>query len=138
MFRLFLAGSVEEKMYERQVHKSGLEKTIFTEGNEAEKRYFDKHALCKVFEQIPDGKCELLRRFENNGAVRVLDPHRYDLVRAHATVVGISDHGGLYDKKRKRAFANGAAKASKRLRTAPDVEPGVVSDGESHQNQISS
>jgi hypothetical protein len=136
VFRLFLAGSIEEKMYEKQVHKSGLEKTIFTEGSKAETRYFDKHELCKVFAQIPDGKCELLQRFEKEGVAQVIDPHRYDLVRAHSTVVGISNHSNLYGQKRKSAFADGAIEASKRLKLstveqAEDTLAGVVSDSDS-------
>ena len=136
VFRLFLAGSVEEKMYEKQVHKSGVETTVLTGGSKAAQRYFDKHELCKVFAQIPDGNCELLRRFEEEGVAKVLDPRRYDLVRAHSTVVGISNHTDLYYNKRKSVFANAATEASKRLKPSRENEPeegveGVVSDNDS-------
>jgi len=121
VYRLFLAGSIEEKMYERQVHKVGLGKTIFTKGNKPEARYFDKHELCKVFAQVPDGNCELLKRWEKEGVGRVYDAHRYDLVRAHHTVVGISNHTTIYHQKRKSAFSDVTHAQKKRLKLTTDV-----------------
>lgn len=106
VYRLFMAGGIEEKMYEKQVHKTGLETTIFTEGSKPATRYFDKHELSKVFAQIPDGKCELLKRFEQEGVAQVLDAHRHDLVRAHSSVIGISNHSAIYRQKRKAAFSD--------------------------------
>lgn len=124
VYRLFLAGSVEEKMYERQVHKTGLEKTIFTEGSWV-KSHFDKHELSKVFAQIPDGSCELLKRFEKEGVAKVVDAHRHDLIRAHSSVVGICNHSKIYVQKRKSAFSNAANVTSKRLKMtiAGETEP---------------
>ena len=138
VYRLFLAGSVEEKMYEKQVHKSGMEISIFTEGKEDEKRYFDKHELCKIFCQVPDGKCELLKRFEQEGVARVVDAHRHDLVRAHSSVIGISNHSNVYVQKRKSAFCDVPKyNASKRQKVTEAVEmeadadaQGVVSESE--------
>lgn len=121
VYRLFLAGSIEEKMYEKQVHKSGLEKTIFTEGNKPETRYFDKHELCKIFDQVPDGTCELLKRFEKEGVAQILDPHRYDLVRAHPAVVGISNHSTIYGQKRKCAFSDATYMDAKRLKETTEL-----------------
>jgi SNF2 family DNA or RNA helicase len=114
VYRLFLAGSVEEKMYEKQVHKAGLATTIFTEqkhgthGMMTEDRYFDKHELSQVFAKIPDGKrCALLDRFRQEGVGIVTDAHRHDLVRAHSSVLGISNHSTLYNiQKRKCAFGD--------------------------------
>lgn len=121
VYRLFLAGSVEEKMYEKQVHKAGLEKTIFTEGK-PEERYFDMNELSQIFAQVPDGSCELLKRFEKEGVGKVVNPQHHDLVRAHSTVVGISNHSTLYSKKRKSAFSDGGSSVhrAKRLKEASE------------------
>lgn len=119
IYRLFVAGSIEEKMYEKQIHKAGLETTIFTEQNgKPAARYFDKHELCKVFAQIPSGtqQCEILKRFETEGVAQVVDAHRHDLVRAHASVIGISNHNGVYRQKRKGAFSDASKAAAKRAK----------------------
>jgi Helicase conserved C-terminal domain len=135
VYRLFLAGSIEEKMYEKQVHKSGLETTIFTEGSKPEERYFDKHELCKVFAQVPDGNCELLKRFEKEGVGKIPDASRHDLVRAHSSVVGISNHSNIYNaQKRKSVFEDAPNIGAKRLKEMSDLEvdeaSGVVSESE--------
>ena len=122
VYRLFIAGSIEEKMYEKQVHKAGLEKTIFEEGKEPMKRYFDKHELCKVFEKIPDGSCDLLKRFKETGDAQVPDQFRHKVVANHNSVIGISNHGAVYNQKRKSAFSDGAAAANKRLKTNHPLE----------------
>lgn len=115
MYRLFVAGSIEEKMYEKQIHKAGLEKTIFTEGNKPEERYFDKHELSKVFAQVPDGSCELLKRFAKQGVAQVHDAHHHELVQAHSSVVGITNHSTIYRQKRKCAFSDAPNVDVKRL-----------------------
>lgn len=114
VYRLFLAGGIEEKMYEKQVHKTGLETTIFTEGSKPETRYFDKHELCKVFSQVPDGSCELLKRFQKEEVAKVSDAHRHDLVRKHPSVIGISDHSTVYRQKRKSVFSSDASVDSRK------------------------
>jgi len=48
VYRLIAAGTVEEKMYEKQVHKDGIRRTVFTEDTSVE-RYFDKLELRKLF-----------------------------------------------------------------------------------------
>lgn len=98
-----------------------LEKTIFTEGSKPETRYFDKHELCKVFAQIPDGKSELLTRFEKEGIAQVVDAHRHVLVKAHNSVIGISNHSTIYKQKRKNAFSDATAPDAKRLKETDAV-----------------
>lgn len=120
IYRLFVAGGIEEKMYERQVHKAGVAMTILTEGDRQEARYFDKNELCKVFAQVPDGKCELLSRFQQEGVAKVVDAHRHDLVRAHSSVIGISNHSEIYGQKRKGAFTDAASIISKRSKAPGD------------------
>ena len=124
VYRLFVAGSIEEKIYEKQVHKSGLEKTIFTEGSKPEARYFDKHELCKVFGQVPDskGSCDLLKRFEEEGVAQVPDAHRHVLVHAHPSVIGISNHSNIYRQKRKAAFSDTVNIDAKRFKEMEETE----------------
>lgn len=110
-------------MYEKQIHKAGLEKTIFTEGNKPETSFFDKHELSKVFAQVPDGSCELLKRFEKEGVAQVVDAHRHVLVSDHSSVVGISNHSTVYRQKRKGAFSDAPKIDAKRLKeTTADEE----------------
>jgi DNA excision repair protein ERCC-6-like len=121
VYRLFLAGGIEEKMYEKQVHKTGLEKTLFSEGK-AEERYFDKNELCKVFAQVPDGSCELLQRFKKEKVAEVPDAYLHDLVRAHSSVIGISNHSNIYSQKRKGAFTDAVCFVAKKLKHTDDIE----------------
>jgi len=131
VYRLFVAGSVEEKMYEKQVHKNGLEKTIFTEGNATEKRLFDKQELSKVFAQIPNGSCEILKRFEKEDVAKVLDAHHHNLITDHKSVIGISDHTAVYREKRKNAFSDAEGAAAKRLKmTTEEAMKALVTDSE--------
>lgn len=116
IYRLILAGGIEEKMYERQVFKAGLGKTIFSQGK-FEERHFDRKELCKVFAQVPDGRCELLQRFEKEGVGKIsIGDHRHDLVRAHRSVIGISNHSTIYSQKRKGAFTDAADVVTKKLK----------------------
>ena len=113
VYRLFLAGSVEEKIYEKQTDKDGIQRSIFTEGSQGMKRLWDKRELSKVFAQIPNGSCDLLEKFGREGIAQVPDIHRHDLMRKHSSVIGISNHAGVYKGKRKGAFmdANTHSKA---------------------------
>ena len=127
VYRLFVAGGIEEKIYEKQIHKTGLKTTVFTE-SVGVTRLFDKHELAKVFSRIPDGTCDLLKKFQEEGRAKVLDAHRHILVSAHNAVIGISDHTSIYgNQKRKAAFADAPANiASKKLKLAE--EEGVEED----------
>lgn len=135
VYRMFIAGGIEEKMYEKQVHKAGLEKTLFGEGK-AEERFFDKNELCRVFAQIPDGKCDLLQRFKRDKVGEIPDVHRYDLVGAHSSVIGLSNHSNIYSQKRKGAFTDGANVMAKRLKETHDFQieddemPAAVSESD--------
>ena len=121
VYRLFVAGGIEEKMYEKQIHKTGLKTTVFTE-SAGVKSLFDKHELAKVFSRIPDGTCDLLKRFRDEGVANVVDAYRHNLVGAHNTVIGISNHSNIYgSQKRKAAFADAPANiASKKLKLADE------------------
>lgn len=136
VYRLLVANSLEEKMYEKQIHKAGMEKTIFTKHQEEcvtvasggnntltqERRFFDKHELCRVFSQIPSCNgttCELLDRFEKEGvgqfkvttttsaSTKDKDHRPYlNIVLRHSSVMGVSNHSNVYHLKRKSVFAD--------------------------------
>jgi len=140
VYRLLTAGSMEEKVYERQVHKTGLEKTLFTKASTSVKNFFDKDELCKIFAQVPDGSCKLLERFKEEDIAQVHHAERHTVVKAHSSVIGISNHHGIYRSKRKNAFAEAANIDAKRLKEATEVpesskvtanasSPAVVSPG---------
>ena len=48
VYRLFAAGTVEEKMYEKQLHKDGIRRTVFSKNDNVE-RLFDSKGLRKLF-----------------------------------------------------------------------------------------
>jgi len=123
VYRLLTAGSVEEKVYERQIHKTGLEKTLFTKGTSV-KSLFDKDELCQIFAQVPDGSCKLLERFKKEDIAQVLHDERHTLVKAHSSVIGISNQNGIYRHKRKNAFAEAANIEAKRLKGAVEALDG--------------
>ena len=103
VYRLFTANSIEEKIYEKQVHKTGMEKTILTKGSRNEAKHFTKHELCKVFSRVPDDKtCESLTRF----GWKLVAQLEVDSVLKHPScVIGISNHSTVYRQKRKSAFS---------------------------------
>jgi len=121
VYRLFVSNSIDEKVYERAVHKTGMEKTILTNGTKNVTSHFDKHELCKVFSQIPDGRtCESLTRF-NGKPVSQLDG---DSVLNHPRcVIGASNHRTVYRQKRKSAFseAQNISTDAKKLKCTADA-----------------
>jgi len=132
VYRMYVGNSIEEKMYAKQIHKAGVEKTIFTKGSNAEKCFFDKKELCKVFEQIPDGKrCEILDRF-NRAQFGEANHPNLQLVVKHPCVIGATNHTTVYSQKRKSAFAEAQNSSidAKRLRLdqAAEESARVVSD----------
>ena len=117
VYRLLIGGSIEEKIYERQIHKNGLEKTIFEIGK-PEERFFDKHELCKVFTLVPDGsRCDILKRFDQENVAKVSHPERHKFVGPRNAMIGLSNHLTVYAKKRSSVFSEGANPKGKKART---------------------
>lgn len=81
-------------MYEKQVHKDGLRRTVITSSGCATERYFSEHELQKLFELMPRGVCEMLDKIhakcpeECKGQMPSLNNHQQ--------VVGISSHDAVY------------------------------------------
>ncbi|CAM9487212.1 unnamed protein product, partial [Laminaria digitata] len=66
VYRMIAAGTVEEKMYEKQVFKDGLRRTIMGGSGKRKKnvRYFSRAELKQLFTLFPVGECRVLDRLE--------------------------------------------------------------------------
>ena len=98
VFRLIAAGTVEEKMYEKQVHKDGIRRAVMTSTGSATTRYFDSSELRKMFKLAPAGQCEILERLKASGQ-EGSNSSRQTILSSHDGVVGVSSHDGLYSAK---------------------------------------
>lgn len=106
VYRLITAGTVEEKMYEKQVHKDGIRRTILTNGGSATERYFDKTELRRLFELAPAGKCAMLEKVQQvekqsfgNGNKGILGGSgKPSFLESHPSVVGLSSHDLVYTR----------------------------------------
>jgi hypothetical protein len=98
VYRMITAGTVEEKMYEKQVHKDGIRRAVFTEDTTVE-RHFDKDDLRKLFNLAPPGVCEVMEKVQQaaQGLQRTWDEYKFAL--SHRGVVGLSRHDGFYHNK---------------------------------------
>jgi hypothetical protein len=98
VFRLIAAGTVEEKMYEKQVHKDGIRRAVMTSTGSATTRYFDRSELSKMFKLAPAGACEILERLKASGQGGS-NLSGQTILSSHEGVVGVSSHDGLYTAK---------------------------------------
>jgi hypothetical protein len=96
VFRFITAGSVEEKMYEKQVHKDGIRRAVMTSAGSATTRYFDKDGLKKLFTLGPKGNCEFLERLKERGLASAADMSK-STIGSHLDIIGVSSHDVLYD-----------------------------------------
>lgn len=95
-YRIITAGTVEEKVYERQVFKEGLKRTVFR--HETVDRHFSKADLAKVFTLAPEGVCEMAARIESEALAIGLktDWTEQDFIIDLPGVLGYSRHDVLY------------------------------------------
>jgi hypothetical protein len=111
VFRLITAGTVEEKMYEKQVHKDGIRRAVMTSAGSATTRYFDRKELRTLFVLGPEGKCDVLERLQQRDRISV--PRMgSNLLSFQNGVVGISSHDGLYSTNHLAAFLEGETGSS--------------------------
>lgn len=105
VYRLIAAGTVEEKMYEKQVYKDGIRRAVTTNaGNEVE-RYFDRHELRKVFSLAPAGVCDVLSKLSSQGKqIPLGSSGKPTFLTDHKGVVGVSSHDGVYKDDVATAF----------------------------------
>ena len=97
VYRFIAAGTVEEKTYEKQIFKDGINRVVTTSSGNNTERYFDKKDLSSLFKLAPEGKCELLERLHEKGRVgdvsTSLQKRFFD---RHNGVIGLSRHDAVY------------------------------------------
>jgi hypothetical protein len=98
VYRMITAGTVEEKMYEKQVHKDGIRRAVFTEDTTIE-RHFDKDDLRKLFNLAPPGVCEVMEKVQKASKGLQRSWGEYEFALSHRGVVGLSRHDGFYHNK---------------------------------------
>lgn len=97
VYRFIAAGTVEEKMYEKQVHKDGIKKMVLSAKGAEMERYFDTAELADLFKLSPIGECSMMEKFNermhNNAAGSSGKP---SFLTKHPQVVGVASHDVLY------------------------------------------
>ncbi|KAL7549675.1 hypothetical protein ACHAWF_012945 [Thalassiosira exigua] len=96
VYRFIAAGTVEEKMYEKQVHKDGIKRVILS-SDRSTARYFDRAELADLFKLSPEGECSMMAKFrekmDNNAAGSSGKP---SFLTKHPLVIGVASHDVLY------------------------------------------
>ena len=90
VYRLIAAGGVEEKMYEKQVFKDGLNRVVTTTSANVH-RYFDKYELSRLFHLAPEGECSILQELQQGESCTL---HKF--FQNHTGVLGVSSHDAIY------------------------------------------
>lgn len=97
VYRFIAAGTVEEKMYEKQIFKDGIRRVVTTSAGSNTHRYFDKYELSKLFQLSKVGECPVLQKLEEQN--RIGDVHfstQKNFFEAHEGVIGLSSHDAVY------------------------------------------
>ena len=92
VFRLITSGTVEEKMYEKQVYKDSIRRTVVTSSGNLTARFFDRQELSQLFKLAPAWECEVLQKL---GVVH--STVRSGPLLSHPGVVGISSHDNIFE-----------------------------------------
>lgn len=93
VFRMITAGTVEEKMYERQLYKDGIRRVVLTTGDEVQ-RYFQRSELSKMFNLGLPGECQTLEKAQEEG--NDCSQSEFNFVRKFKNVLGLSRHDVFY------------------------------------------
>jgi DNA excision repair protein ERCC-6-like len=106
VYRLIAAGTVEEKMYEKQIHKDGIRRTVFGTGGKGRhvQRYFDRDELRNLFLLGDEGRCAVMDKVARSSSGvhgGEEDPPEgwmrdHAFARHHPCCVGLSRHDGFY------------------------------------------
>jgi SNF2 family DNA or RNA helicase len=102
VFRFIAAGTVEEKMLEKQVHKDGIRRAVMTSMGNDTARYFDKKDLKRLFTLAPEGECALLAKVQSTDNESGLGSHQKpSFLGSHPGVIGISSYDDIYRQRDK-------------------------------------
>lgn len=98
MYRFISAGSVEEKIYEKQVHKDGIRRVVLSgSSTSTTERYFEQDELRELFKLGPRGESTMLKKFNskiNNDTTGASGKKSF--LTKHSSVVGVASHDVLY------------------------------------------
>ena len=91
---LLTAGTIEEKMYGKQIYKGSMDRTLLGTGQLTQKKVYDKDDLTKLFQLEPDGKCDSLKHFQvsHSGTSQ----NMCSITENNPLVVGISQRNAIY------------------------------------------
>jgi len=93
VYRFITAGTIEEKMYEKQVFKDGIRRTVTAA--DATERHYSETELHQLFELMPEGICKTLdKATKMNQDDTIIQKEDISL---HEKVVGISFHDVFYN-----------------------------------------
>lgn len=98
VYRMIAAGTVEEKMYEKQIYKDGIRRTVFADPTSAGgaptiQRYFATNELRQLFVLADPGICTVMEKVKDQHA----DWSGQRYVLQHRCTVGLSRHDGFYN-----------------------------------------
>jgi hypothetical protein len=100
VYRFIAAGTVEEKTYEKQIFKDGINRFVTSNKGLETERYFDKNELSKLFNLAPAGKCELLEKLYEKGRIGDVSASlQKSFFDEHPGVIGLSSHDAVYQEK---------------------------------------
>jgi len=103
VYRLITAGTVEEKMYEKQVYKDGIRRTVVETSGSNTARYFTPSELSEVFKLGPEGECSFLDKMntdmENRPEAAIGSSGKPSFLSEHPSVIGITSHDDVYSSK---------------------------------------
>ena len=98
IYRLIAAGTVEEKMYEKQIYKDGIKRVVLS-SDSSTARYFDNSELKDLFKLAPPGECATLEKFNNRNSSKVPSlgsSGKPSFLSKHPSVIGVASHDALY------------------------------------------
>ena len=99
VYRLITAGTVEERMYEKQVHKDGIRRAILTNAGDATERHFSKDELRRMFTLEPIGKCDIIERLGGDLKTTLGSSGKSTILQSHHSVIGITSHDLVYTRE---------------------------------------
>ena len=112
VYRFIAAGTVEERMYEKQLHKDGIKNQIMSSRGNTTSRHFSKSDLKKLFTLGPVGVCSMIDQFGQN-----IQPSKINAFLAmHPQCLGLSDHSVVYKE-------SGATELKERDRMTSQAPP---------------
>ena len=85
-------------MYEKQVMKDGIRRTVMTKSGCATERHFSVKDLRRLFELMPVGVCEMLDKVQSNVKSDAKGSSgKRSVLEAHEMVVGVTSHDLVYN-----------------------------------------